>query len=95
MDKTRISFYRILPTLLLLLFLSAAGDIRAQKMQMIKGYCGVFYRQMDHLFRQNQVELVFYQFRPKQILASIGARSGHWKQMVTVSFIRWNRILFN
>ena len=79
MDKTRISFYRILPTLLLLLFLSAAGDTRAKKMQMINGYCGVFYRQMDHLFRQKQVDIDFYRFRPKQILASIGARCGHWE----------------
>lgn len=76
MDKTRINCYRLLPLFLLLCGLYPA---RAQKMHMIKGYCGIYYKSMEDLFRQKQAELDFYQFRPGQVVASIGAQCSHWE----------------
>ena len=51
----------------------------AQKMQMIKGYCGLYYKTMDDLYRQKQSELDFYEFESGQVVASIGAQCGHWE----------------
>ena len=80
-EKTRISFYRKMPGVLLLLFGLFPVGVKAQKMQMIKGYCGIYYRSMEDLYRQKQVELDFYQFRPGQRVASIGAQCSHWEAM--------------
>ena len=80
-EKTRISFYRKMPGVFFLLFLLFSLGTKAQKMQMIKGYCGIYYRSMDDLYRQKQVELDFYQFRPGQQVASIGAQCSHWEAM--------------
>jgi SAM-dependent methyltransferase len=80
-EKTRISFYRKMPGVFFLLFLLFSLGTKAQKMQMIKGYCGIYNRSMDDLYRQKQVELDFYQFRPGQQVASIGAQCSHWEAM--------------
>jgi thymidylate synthase len=60
-----------------LLFLLLQAD--AQKMQMIKGYCGIYYKSMEDLYRQKQLELDFYKFHSGQVVASIGAQCGHWE----------------
>lgn len=78
-EKTRITYCRKLPGIFLILFLSFPFAVKAQKLQMIKGYCGIYYRSMDDLYRQKQVELDFYQFRPGQRVASIGAQCCHWE----------------
>lgn len=80
-EKTRITIYRKMPGIFLLLFLCLPFAVKAQKMQMIKGYCGIYYRSMDDLYRQKQVELDFYQFQPGQRVASIGAQCCHWEAM--------------
>ncbi len=54
-------------------------QMNAQKMQMVKGYCGIYYRSMDDLYRQKQAELDFYRFQPGQVIASIGAQCGNWE----------------
>src|SRR5258705_2415373 len=54
-------------------------QINAQKMQMIKGYCGIYYKTMEDLYRQKQAELDFYRFQPGQAVASIGAQCGRWE----------------
>jgi predicted methyltransferase len=54
-------------------------QMHAQKMQMIKGYCGIYYKTMEDLYRQKQSELDFYRFQPGQVVASIGAQCGHWE----------------
>lgn len=48
-------------------------------MQMMKGYCGLYYHNMDDLYRQKQQELDFYSFQPGQTVASIGAQCSHWE----------------
>jgi len=50
-----------------------------QKMQTIKGHCGVYFKSMKDLFRQKQKELGFYDFKPGQTVASIGAQCCHWE----------------
>lgn len=80
-EKTRISFYRKMPLVFLLLFWLSPVGVKAQKMQMIKGYCGIYYKSMDDLYHQKQAELDFYQFRPGQRIASIGAQCSHWEAM--------------
>ncbi len=66
-------------TALLTCFLFFFYTGQAQKMHMVKGYCGIYYYSMDDLYRQKQVELDFYQFKPGQTIASIGAQCGHWE----------------
>lgn len=51
----------------------------AQKMQTFKGECGSFFENMAHLYKIKQVELDFYQFKPGQIVASIGAGCSYWE----------------
>jgi hypothetical protein len=41
-------------------------QMNGQKMQMIKGYCGLYYKTMEDLYRQKQSELDFYRFQPGQ-----------------------------
>lgn len=77
--KTRTNFSEIIRTTLLIILVLLAGTATAQKMQMVKGYCGIYYRTMDDLFKQKQPELDFYQFRPGQTVASIGAQCCHWE----------------
>jgi SAM-dependent methyltransferase len=60
---------------LLFIFLQMNG----QKMQTIKGYCGLYYKTMEDLYGQKQAELNFYRFQPGQSVASIGAQCGHWE----------------
>jgi SAM-dependent methyltransferase len=67
---------KIIPGVLLLLLFSKG---EAQKMQMIKGHCGIFYKSMDDLHVQKDKELDFYDFRPGQTVASIGAQCCHWE----------------
>jgi ubiquinone/menaquinone biosynthesis C-methylase UbiE len=59
---------------LLLLFKTAA-----QKMKTYGENCGSFYVSMDHLRKLKQHEIDFYDFRPGQKVASIGAQCCHWE----------------
>ena len=74
-----------IPRLLLIKIVGAVSSfllslpIHAQKMQMVKGYCGIYYKNMDELYKQKQPELDFYDFQPRQMVASIGAQCGHWE----------------
>ncbi len=54
-------------------------QMNAQKMQMVKGYCGIYYKTMEDLYRQKQSEIDFYRFHQGQVVASIGAQCGHWE----------------
>lgn len=60
-------------------------QMNAQKMQMIKGYCGIYYKTMEDLYRQKQAEFDFYRFQPRQVVASIGAQCGHWEAAYAAS----------
>ena len=51
----------------------------AQKMQTFKGECGSFFETMPHLHKIRQSELDFFQFKPGQMVASVGAGCGHWE----------------
>lgn len=64
----------------LFLFLTGlfTGTSRAQ-LRRVKGYCGMYYSSMEQLYRQKQAELDFYDFRPGQVIASIGAQCGTWE----------------
>ncbi len=60
-------------------------QMNAQKMQTIKGYCGLYYRTIEDLYSQKQAELDFYGFQPRQFVASIGAQCGHWEAAYAAS----------
>lgn len=79
MEKNRTKFFFPGKTCLAILFLLVCQSGNAQKMQMTKGYCGLYYYNMDDLYRQKQVELDFYDFKPGQTVASIGAQCSHWE----------------
>ncbi|HWR32450.1 MAG TPA: methyltransferase domain-containing protein, partial [Chitinophagaceae bacterium] len=77
--KNRTNFFFYGKTCLAFLFLLVCLSGNAQKMQMVKGFCGLYYKSMDDLYRQRQVELDFYGFQPGQFVASIGAQCSHWE----------------
>ena len=77
-QTTAVEKRKIKTGLLILSFLLAIS-CSAQKLHMVKGYCGIYYYTMEDLLRQKQAELDFYQFRPGQVVASIGAQCGHWE----------------
>jgi SAM-dependent methyltransferase len=54
-------------------------QLNAQPLQKIKGYCGLYYKSTGDIYRQRQPELDFYDFRPHQTIASIGAQCGNWE----------------
>jgi ubiquinone/menaquinone biosynthesis C-methylase UbiE len=53
--------------------------VAGQKMQTFKGHCGSFFENMAHLYKIKQSEIDFYQFKPGQTVASIGAGCTHWE----------------
>ena len=66
------------------LYLSAAFCVLSlvsfsQKFVTFREYCGLYFKSMDHLFDQKQKELMFYNFKPGQTVASIGAQCSHWE----------------
>jgi hypothetical protein len=63
--------------LLILLLIPFSGS--AQKLTSREGYCGIYFKTMDDLYHQKKREIDFYQFRPGQKVASIGAQCGHWE----------------
>jgi len=69
----------LIKSIILFSLLSFSLQLDAQKMQMIKGYCGIYYKNMEDLYKQKQSELDFYGFRPRQTVASIGVQCGHWE----------------
>lgn len=71
--------------IMFLAFFFMAETAQAQKLHMIKGYCGIYYKTMEDLYRQKQAELDFYQFRPGQVVASIGAQCGHWEATYAIT----------
>ena len=73
---TRLTMIKFTATICLLFLLL---QMNAQKMQMMKGYCGIYYKTMEDLYRQKQAELDFYGFHSRQVVASIGAQCGHWE----------------
>ena len=79
MEKKRINFF-ILPKLTFTaIFLSLIFSTHAQKLETFKNYCGGFYKSMADLFKMQQKEIGFYDFRSGQTIASIGAQCGHWE----------------
>jgi ubiquinone/menaquinone biosynthesis C-methylase UbiE len=57
--------------------LSLCGQ--TQTLKSFKGYCGLYYKDMEGLIGQKQKEIDFYRFQPGQVVASIGAQCGHWE----------------
>jgi len=78
-EKKQDSFRPAVKTGCFIIALLLADTVIAQKMHTIKGYCGIYYKSMDDLRRQKQPELDFYDFRPGQFVASIGAQCSHWE----------------
>ncbi len=79
MWKKMISRYVLKRFMVTINLLFILVQTNAQKMQMLKGYCGIYYKTMDDLYRQKHAELDFYDFRSRQVVASIGAQCGHWE----------------
>jgi SAM-dependent methyltransferase len=77
--KKRASFSIPSKVTLFILFLLLFNSGEAQKMQMIKGHCGIYYKSMDDLHVQKEKELDFYDFQPGQTVASIGAQCCQWE----------------
>ena len=79
MEKINTKFSGLLKTGFVFLFLLIFYPGKGQKMQVAKGYCGLYYYNMNDLYRQKQTELDFYGFEAGQTVASIGAQCGHWE----------------
>ncbi len=57
----------------------ACGSLRAQRLVSIKNTCGLYYRTIHDLEKQQRPVLKFYQFRPHDTIASIGAQACNWE----------------
>ncbi len=71
--------------LLLILLTAVYYSSFAQKLVTFKEHCGVYYKSMDDLLKQKGTELAFYNFRPGQTVASIGAQCSHWEAAFAAS----------
>jgi SAM-dependent methyltransferase len=49
------------------------------QLKSVKGYCGLYYKNMESLHHQQGTTLAFYNFLPGQVVASIGAQCCHWE----------------
>jgi len=49
------------------------------QIRSIKGHCGLYYKNMETLHKQQGAALGFYHFQPGQTIASIGAQCCHWE----------------
>jgi len=49
------------------------------QLKSIKGHCGLYYKTMESLYKQQGSTLQFYNFQPGQTIASIGAQCSHWE----------------
>lgn len=79
MEKNIAKFFFSCKTCLAILFLLVCQPGNTQKLRTIKGYCGLYYYNLDDLYRQKQQELDFYDFQHGQTVASIGAQCSHWE----------------
>src|SRR5262245_16534697 len=60
-------------------FLLTGFLLSADSQSSIKGYCGLYYKNMETLYKQQGLILAFYHFSPGQIVGSIGAQCCHWE----------------
>lgn len=79
MEKRRINRFRYSRFLFPAIFLLYVLPCKGQKLHKEEGYCGLYYSSMADLLKQKQPELDFYQFKPGQTVASIGAQCCHWE----------------
>ena len=79
MEKTRIIKIGKKKWLSIIFLFVTVYPLAAQRLTRIKDYCGLYFRSMSDLLQQKQEELAFYQFRPGQVVASIGAQCCHWE----------------
>src|SRR6185436_10568748 len=49
------------------------------QLKSIKGYCGLYYKNLETLYKQQGPAIGFYHFQPGQTIASIGAQCCHWE----------------
>ena len=59
--------------------LCACHSAFAQKLATFKEHCGLYYKTMEDLLKQQEKQLSFYDFRKGQTVASIGAQCCHWE----------------
>jgi ubiquinone/menaquinone biosynthesis C-methylase UbiE len=80
-EKTIHSVRTIFVLAFCFLFLGA----NAQKLQMIPGHCGIYYKNMADLYHQKKEEIGFYSLQPGEKVASIGAQCGHWEAVLAAA----------
>ena len=51
----------------------------SSQLTSIKGFCGLYYKNMESLRKQQGSALAFYNFLPGQVVGSIGAQCCHWE----------------
>ncbi len=77
MEKKQTIFFAPAKPAFIAAFVLFFYTVAGQKMQTFKNRCGSFYESMAHLYKIKQAELDFYQFKPGQRIASIGAQCCH------------------
>src|SRR5437762_14377658 len=60
-------------------FLTAFSISILSQIKSIKGHCGLYYKNIETLYKQQGSTLKFYNFLPGQTIASIGAQCCHWE----------------
>ena len=57
----------------------------AQKLQRMPGFCGIYYKNMEDLWRQKKEEIDFISLQPGETVASVGAQCGHWEAVLAAT----------
>jgi hypothetical protein len=60
-------------------FLTAFSISVLCQVKSVKGHCGLYYKNMETLYKQQGAALGFYHFQGGQTIASIGAQCCHWE----------------
>ena len=59
-------------------------DASSQNLKSFSGHCGLYYNTLEQLDRQLSAQVTFYDFKPGQVIASIGAQCANWEAAFAV-----------
>lgn len=66
-------------SIIYILLLLSAPQLRAQRLVTIPNTCGLYYRNLKGLLKEQAAALAFYNFTPGDTIASVGAQACNWE----------------
>jgi len=80
-EKNQTNLFTAAKVCFIILLSHSFCTLHAQKQKKIKfeGRCGYFYQSIEHIHKVIGREVVFYDFKPGEVVASIGAQCCNWE----------------